>query len=503
MSQNPAEQPSATPAQFAAATTVPRDVKIILAVLVFMSFVMMLNETSLTVALPAIMADYLISAATAQWLLTGFMLTMAIVMPATGWVLDRFTTRSVFLFASITFLAGTVIAAIAPLFSVLLVARVLQAVGLAILMPLLMTVAMTLVPPARRGTVMGIIAVVMAAGPAIGPAIGGLVLGITSWHGIFWVMVPMLIIGTVLGLLTLTNVGKRRDTRFDLISLILSIFAFGGVVYGLSSLGLIIEGGTAGTAALIIAGVGALGLALFIWRQLHQAKRDQAFLDLRPLKVRNFSLSIIVMICVFGVLLGVSSLLPLYLQGALLVTALVSGMVILPGGLLEAVLSPFVGRLYDRFGPRPLIIPGMATLVASLVWLATADDTSSVGEAIAIYIIFSIGVAMVLTPLLTTALGSLPLDLYGHGSAILNTVQQLAAAAATATMITVYSRGTAAAEAAGIDTPAATADGAQSAFIISVVVTGVALIMSFFITRVPIRASEIEPDTPKGEESAA
>ena len=152
---------------------IPGSVKTILAVLVFTAFVMMLNETTVAVALPSIMADYSISATTGQWLLTGFMLTMAVVLPATGWMLERFTTRSVFLFATGVFLVGTVTAALAPSFAVMLLARVSQAIGTAVIMPLLMTVAMTLVPAPRRGTVMGLIAVVMAAGPALGPTVAG------------------------------------------------------------------------------------------------------------------------------------------------------------------------------------------------------------------------------------------------------------------------------------------------------------------------------------------
>lgn len=470
-------------------STIPASVKTILAVLVSTAFVMMLNETTVAVALPAIMADYSISATTAQWLLTGFLLTMAVVLPTTGWMLERFTTRSVFTFAIVAFLIGTIAAALAPTFIVMLLARVAQAVGTAVVMPLLMTVAMTLVPAPRRGTIMGLIAVVMAVGPALGPTAAGTVLSFTSWHGIFWVMVPLVAIAGAIGMVKLTNIGTPRRATFDLLSAILSIFAFGGLVYGLSSIGIIIEGGQAAVTTLIILAIGIVGLGLFIWRQLVRGKHDRALLNLRPLAVRNYTLSLIVLMGLMAAMLGVLNTLPLYLQGSLLVTALVTGLVLLPGGLLEGALSPIAGRLYDQFGPRPLIIPGMITVVGSLFWLATVDEHASVWLLVTIHVLFSVGLAGLFTPIMTTALGSLPAGLYGHGSAILNTLQQLAGAAGTATMITIYSTVSASSQAQGATETTALADGASSAFFASALFAVGALIVSLFITRIPSEAA--------------
>jgi len=352
-------------------------------------------------------------------------------------------------------------------------------------MPLLMTVAMTLVPAPRRGTVMGLIAVVMAVGPALGPTVAGVILSFTSWHGIFLFMVPLVTAATVIGAMKLTNIGEPRTSPFDLLSVILSVFAFGGLVYGLSSIGVIVEGGEGAQNALIVLAVGVVGLALFVWRQVARGRHDGALLDLRPLAVRNFSLSIFAMMCLMAAMLGVLNTLPLYLQGSLLVTALVTGLVLLPGGLLEGVLSPIAGRLFDRHGPRPLMIPGMIVVVGSLFWLSTIDENTSIWLVVTCHVIFSVGLAALITPLMTTALGSLPTNLYGHGSAILNTVQQLAGAAGTATMIAIYSGVGARAEADGIPETAALADGASTAFLASTALAVVALVCSFFITRVP------------------
>lgn len=473
-------------------TSIPRSVKTVLAVLMSTAFVMMLNETTVAVALPSIMAEFSISAATAQWLLTGFMLTMAVVMPTTGWVLERFSTRRVFAVAVAAFLVGTVLAAIAPSFVVLLLGRVAQGFGTAIVLPLLMTVTMALVPAARRGTVMGLIAVVMAVGPALGPAVAGAVLSVSSWHIIFWVMVPLVIAAGVVGMLRLTDVGTAVRTPLDAVSVVLSVLAFGGLIYGLSSIGIILEGGPAALSALIITAVGVVGLAVFVRRQIVRGRTGQALLDLRPLAVRGFTVPVLVLLILFGAMLGVMNTLPLYLQGSLLVSALVAGLALMPGGLVEAVISPFAGRLFDRVGPRPLIIPGMVLATGSLAWLVTASETTGVGQIIAIHIIFSIGLAAVFSPLMTTALGWLPRELYSHGSAILNTGQQLAAAAGTAALIAVYSAVSSASRSAGATETAALADGASTAFLISAVLVGIALVLSLFITRVPTEDSRIE-----------
>ncbi len=471
---------------------IPKPVVLILAVLVFTAFVMMLNETTLAVALPAIMADYSIDANTAQWLLTGFMLTMAVVLPATGWMLERFTTRSVFIFATAIFLAGTVIAAVAPTFPIMLGARVAQAIGTAVIMPLLMTVAMTVVPIPRRGAVMGLIAVVMAVGPALGPSVAGVILSFASWHMIFWVMVPLVGIAAVFGALKIGSINEPRSTPFDVLSLILSAFAFGGLVYALSSIGIILNGGEAARNALIILVVGVISLMVFVWRQLSLAKVDRALLDLRPLAIRNFTISLIVLLALFGALLGVMNTLPLYMQGSLLVSALVTGLVLMPGGLLEGVLSPYVGRLYDQHGPRPLVICGMVVATGSLFWLGTVDENTGVGMLVAIHVIFSIALALLFTPLITTALGSVPKHLYGHGSAIMNTLQQLAGAAGTAVMIAVYSTVSQTGISRGVNEQVALADGANSAFFACACVAAIALIFSLFITRVPQYADEAE-----------
>ena len=424
---------------------------------------MILNETSLSVALPAIMADYSIPATSAQWLLTGFMLTMAVVIPTTGFLLERLTTRQIFVASAGLFLAGTVVAALAPSFFILLVGRVLQAGGTALMIPTLMTVAMTLVPAQRRGTVMGIISVVISVAPALGPTVGGAILNHFTWHAIFWSMAPLIGLILVAGLWRLDNVGENRDTPLDGLSVILSAFAFGGLIYGLSSIEKMLQGD--GWVDIAVTVVGVIALVVFIRRQRRLALEDRALMDLRPFRVRNFTLAVIILLLSFGLMLGMVTVLPIYLQTTLGATAFATGLVVMPGGILQAFLSPIVGRLFDSYGPRPLMIPGSLLMVAGLWLMATLGENSAVWMVVGMHVIFSLGMCLMMTPLMTTALSSLPKKLYSHGSAIMNTFQQLAGAMGTAFLVVFLARGTLAGAAAGLSPAAATAQGTHWAFL--------------------------------------
>ena len=456
-------------------TRLPAEVKVILTVLVGSALVMFLNETILSVALPSIMTDFGIPATTAQWLTTGFMLTMAVVIPTTGWVLQRFSTKQVFLAAVTSFLAGTVVAAAAPTFAILLTGRIVQAVGTALIMPLLLTVALTVVPANRRGSIMGVISIVMSVAPALGPTVSGIILNRFTWHWLFWLVVPLIVVALLLGGYFIRNIGETTRAPFDPPSVVLAALAFGGLVYALSTLG------TNPQLALVVGVVGVVALAVFVWRQL---RMENPLLNLRPFTIRNYTVAVVVALLVMGTLLGVVMVLPIYLQTALGVSALVTGLLLMPGGLASGLLAPFIGRLYDAVGPRPLVPTG-ALLLAGAVWAMTRLGIhSTVAEVITMHILFSLGLALLMTPLMTTALGSLPSDLYGHGSAILNTLQQLAGAAGTAVLIAALSFGTRAAGDRGAGLAQATADGAHTAFTVAGVLAILVLVASPFVTRV-------------------
>lgn len=447
-------------------TSTERSAVLLIGVLLVAAFVVILNETILSVALPTLMADLDITAATAQWLTSGFLLTMAIVIPITGYLMQRFMLRSIYIAAMTLFTVGTLVAALAPGFELLIVARVVQASGTALMVPLLMTTILNVVPEQNRGRTMGLVSIVIAVAPAIGPTVSGLILQSLSWRAMFWIVLPIAIGALILGGVFVRNVTERRPARLDIISVPLSALGFGGVVYGLSSIGES-AGGHAPVPPWVPLVVGAVALALFVARQLTLADRGLALLDLRTFAIAPFRLAVVLMAGFMLTLFGALILLPLYLQNVMGKDVLTTGLVLLPGGLVMGLLAPFVGALFDKAGARPLVLPGTVAVSAGTWLLATLDAGSSLGMVIAAHVILSAGIAFGLTPLMTSALGSLSPELYSHGSATVSTVQQVAGAAGTALFITLMSRGTQSAIDDGVNPLQAGADGIHLAFVVA------------------------------------
>lgn len=445
------------------------------------AFVTILNETVMGVALPHLTADLDITLSAAQWTTTAFMLTMAVVIPTTGYLLQRFTTRQIFTIAMTLFTAGTLLGAISPTFPVLLGARIVQAAGTAMTMPMLMTAIMTLIPAASRGRFMGRITIVMAVAPALGPTVSGLILNAFSWRALFWFVLPIGGFMLLLGLLQLRNVGETRATPLDLLSVPLSALGFGGLVYGFSTIGAGGEGQlTTGIITLI---VGAAALALFVWRQIVLQRDDRALLDLRVFQSRSFALAVALVVVMMAAMFGTLILLPVYLQNVLLLDPVTTGLLMLPGGLIMGLIAPLIGRLFDRFGPRPLVIPG-AIVASAALWSMTllSEHTAPVAVMLG-HVALSLGLAMMMTPLLTSALGSLPAPLYSHGSATVGAIQQLAGAIGTALFVTVLGIRSASAAAAGATEVAASADGIAFAFTVGAALSLLTVVGTWFVRR--------------------
>lgn len=452
------------------------------------AFVVILNETIMGVALPRLMADLDITAATAQWLTTGFLLTMAVVIPLTGYLLARFPLRGVFLTAMTLFAAGTLIAALAPGFGVLLAGRVVQASGTAIMMPLLMTTVLNVVPATHRGRMMGVISIVIAVAPAVGPTVSGLILSVLDWRWMFWLVLPIALLALALGALWVRNVTETREARFDVLSVVLSALGFGGLIFGLSSIGEAASG-HAPVPVWIPLVVGAASLVAFVARQLVLQRTDAALLDLRVFRSRAFRLAVVLVVVVMAALFGSLILLPIYLQQVLGLDTLAVGLMLLPGGILMGLIAPVVGGLFDRFGPTPLVIPGMIVAAAALWGMTTFDSATTVGWVITVHVTLNLGLGCVFTPLLTSALGSLPHALYSHGSATVGTLQQVAGAAGTALFVTLMSVGAASALQNGVDTVEATAAGVHTAFVVGAIVASAAVILACFVRK----PSEVAP----------
>lgn len=450
------------------------------------AFVAILNETTMGVAIPHLIKDLSITALQAQWLTTGFMLTMAVVIPVTGFLLQRFTTRSVFVAAMSLFSAGTLIALLSPGFSMLVVARVVQASGTAIMMPLLMTTLMTVVPAAQRGRMMGRVSIVISLAPAIGPTLSGLLLDNLSWRWIFGIVLPIALIALGVGARWVHNLGETTVAPIDVLSVVLSAFGFGGVVFGLSQIGEVAQtsGGSGDLAVLTLSvslGVGVVALGLFGWRQVALQRRDDALLDLRVFRSANFSLSMAQMALMSVAFFGALTVLPLYLQNVVHADATETGLVLLPGSLAMGLAGPPIGRVYDRYGTRVLLIPG-AIITSAILWMfTTVGADSSVWFIAILQTVLALGLAMSFTPLFTASLASLQPRFYSYGSAVLGTVQQVAGAAGIALMITVFS----AVSASAGGTPAeAGAAGARAAFLIAAIAS-LPLIVGAVVIRKP------------------
>ncbi|WP_179498957.1 DHA2 family efflux MFS transporter permease subunit [Leifsonia sp. AK011] len=455
---------------------------VVIALMLAATFVVFLNETIIGVALPRLMEDLRIEPSTAQWLSTAFMLTMAIVIPVTGFLMQRLNTRTVFILAMSLFSAGTAIAAVAPGFELLLAGRIVQAAGTAIMLPLLMTTVMTLVPPHSRGRVMGNISIVMSVAPAVGPAIGGIILDALDWRWIFILVLPVAIAALAMGAMRVQNVTTPTKAPVDVLSIILSAFAFGGLVYGLSLLGES-AAGTAPIAPWIPIIVGVISLALFVWRQLMLQRSDRALLDLRTFTRRGFAVAIVLMAVMMATLFGTIILLPIYTQDVLGLSPTVSGLLVVPGSLLMGLMGPVVGRLYDKVGPRPLLVPASILVSASLWSFTFLSETTPWYVVIVMHVALSIGLAFMFTPLFTSGLGALPPNLYSHGSATIGTVQQLAGAAGTALFIALLTAGEIMRAAEGADDVIARATGVHWAFLAGAIISLFAIVITFFVPK--------------------
>jgi DHA2 family lincomycin resistance protein-like MFS transporter len=456
--------------------------------LLIAAFVAILNETTMSIAIPHLNVDLGVPPELGQWLTSAFMLTMAVVIPTTGFLLQRLTTRQSFLLAMSLFSAGTLLALVAPGFWVLLLGRIVQAAGTAIVMPLLMTTVMRVVPAHARGRIMGRVGIVISLAPAIGPTLAGVLLDIANWRWIFGVVLPIAIVALIIGAKLMTNLGETTRAPLDVLSVVLSALAFGGIVFGLSQAG----GGSHGAEATAVmpAGVafGIIGgavvmLGLFIWRQIALQRVDDALLDLRVFASRNFTFAIVVMGILSLAMFGTFTALPLYMQDVAQLTATEAGLVVLPGAIMMGLLGPVIGRIYDARGARVLLIPGTILVAGVMIFYSMLTEFTPVWALVVAQITMSIGMAMSFTPLFSASLGSLQPRLYSHGSAVLNTLQQVAGAAGVAVLITTMASVSASRQAAGVAELAAGAAGARAAFLFSAIVAVIAVAAAFFVRK--------------------
>lgn len=396
-------------------------------------FIGLFSETALNMALNFLMIEFDVASSTVQWLTTAYLLTLGILIPVSALLIQWFSTRKLFI-ASVGFsIVGAIVAASAPEFSILLFGRIIQAIGSGILIPLMFNTILLIFPINRRGTIMGLIGLVMVAAPATSPALSGLIIEKLSWNWIFWLSLPFLALALIFGTMYMKNVSVLTKPKIDILSIILSTIGFGGIVYGFSIAG---ERGWGSIFVIITIGVGVLALIVFSIRQL---RMKAPMLELRTFKYPMFTLGLFSVFVTFMIILASTILLPLYLQTGLGLTALTAGLVLLPGGTLNAIMSPITGRLFDLYGPRRLVIPGFILMLITLWNLTRVTTETSLVLVIILHTFLFIGVSLVMMPAQVNGLNQLPKKLYPHGTALLNTLQQVSGAIGTAVAITIMS----------------------------------------------------------------
>ncbi|MDN4524919.1 MDR family MFS transporter [Fictibacillus fluitans] len=436
------------------------------------SFIAILNQTLMITAIPLVMEEMKTTANSAQWLTTVFMLVNGIMIPISAFLLQRFTTRQLFITAMSVFALGTLVAGLAPNFGMLLLGRVIQSSGAGVMLPLMQTVFLMIFPVNKRGAAMGLIGLVISFAPAIGPALSGWVTSHYSWRVLFFIILPIALVDIVVAYFALKNVTEVTKPQVDVPSIILSSLGFGGLLYGFTSAGN--NGWTAQLTILTLA-LGALALLLFIIRQL---RMNHPMLEFRVFTKGIFPFTVVIGAITFMGLIGSETIIPLFMQNMRGFSAFEAGLALLPGALVSGLMSPVTGRIFDRIGARALAFTGLVILTASTLGLSFLSPSTSFMYITILYSVRMFGLSMVMMPASTAGLNQLPKRLIPHGAAMDNTMRMVASSVGTAILVTIM---TTAQSNAAQDAKHADIYGANMAFMVITLLSLIALVLTYFI----------------------
>ncbi|GLG02148.1 multidrug MFS transporter [Alicyclobacillus hesperidum subsp. aegles] len=456
------------------------------------AFVAFLNQTLINVALPQIMDRMHISATTGDWLTTIYLLVNGIVIPITAYLIARFTTRQLYITAMSLFFIGTVICGLSPSFGIMLVGRVVQAAGAGVLMPVMMNAVFRLFPPERRGMAMGIFGIALNFAPAIGPTLSGWIVQNGSWRTLFYIIMPIAFVDLILAIFLMRNVTTTSRPKFDGLGAALSTIGFGGLLYGFSEAGSV---GWGGVDVIVSLAVGAASLVALVFWQL--ATREP-ILEFRIFRYPMYTLTTIINVIVSVALFAGVILMPMYMQNVRGFSPLLSGLMLLPGGILMGIMSPVTGKLFDLMGARWLAVIGLAITAATTYCLTRLGTDTTFLYCTVVYTLRMFGMSILMMPLMTAGLNELPLRLNPFGTAMLNTLRMVAGAVGTALLVTVMTDRAKvhvqnimlAQHIAPTDKLAAahalaqgTVMGINDAFMVAVAASVAAFIMAFFVRR--------------------
>lgn len=458
----------------------------LIVILLIGAFCTLLNQTLLATALPDIMKDFDISAATGQWLTSGFLLMNGVMIPLTAPLINKINSKTLYIGALSIFLVGTITAAVAPNFAVLLTGRIIQAAGAGIMMPLMQTISLLIVPREKRGIVMGLGGLVIGFAPAIGPTLSGWIVDTYNWRILFYMIIPIVLLVIILAFVAMKKVVPLTNPRIDYLSVVLSTIGFGGMLYGFSSVG---NYGWSDGRVIWTLVVGCIFIGLFVWRQL---VIKEPMLELKVFKSPIFTLSVVISSIVMMAMIGAEIVLPLYIQNLRGQSAMHSGLMLLPGAIVMGLMSPITGLIFDRIGARKLAITGIFLLTAGTIPFMFLTAHTSYASIVILYGIRFLGISMVMMPVTTAGMNALPDSLMSHGTAVNNTIRTVAGSIGTAVLISIFTNVTK----HGMPTkslmttdPAhygqravdATLNGMNAAFIVAVCFCVVTLILTFFI----------------------
>nr|WP_246032321.1 MDR family MFS transporter [Vagococcus zengguangii] len=385
--------------------------------------------TALSTALPAIASDLSIDMTTGQWLTSGYSLAMGIVMPLTAFLITRFPTKKLYVSGLLLALVGLVLCATATNFPMMMFARVLQATGNGILTSMAQVILLTIYPPEKRGSIMGWYGLSLSAAPVVAPTIAGIIVDLSNWRMIFYVVMVIVVISLIWALKVFDNVLDVSVKKFDVVSFVLSAIGFSGLTLGIGNIG------TYSFMSFNSGGMLCIGLVALIIFALRQFKLSQPFLDLRVFKNKEYTMSVVGSMLLYLVMMGSTMILPLYIQTILGKSATLSGLVALPGSLVMAFISPIAGKMYDKLGMKLLTIVGALFLTFSNLGMFFINEQTSVIVAGLLNALRCAAIGCLMMPFVTWGSSKVPQHLMAHGTALLTSLRTIAGAIGTAIFV--------------------------------------------------------------------
>jgi EmrB/QacA subfamily drug resistance transporter len=390
-----------------------------------------LLATALTTALPTMINDFGISVTTGQWLTSGYSLAMGIMMPLTAFLINRIPTRKLYLTAIVAFILGLVLCVIAPSFPILMCGRILQASGNGILTSMAQVIILTIFPAEKRGTAMGWYGLSVGAAPVIAPTLAGLLVDAFSWRSIFYVSIAIMTVSLIFALSTFENVLDTAEKKFDVLSFIISAFAFGGITLGIGNIG---SYPLLSIQVLLTLCIGLIAAVIFVYRQLHL---ETPFLELRILQDKDYALSVIGSMILYLVMMGSSIILPLYVQSIMGYSATTSGLVTLPGSLIMAIISPFAGKIYDKVGMKLLFVAGALGMLISSVGMVFISLNTPLVLASVLNAIRCAAIGCLMMPLVTWGTSRIDKSKTAHATALLTSLRTISGAIGSAVFVAI------------------------------------------------------------------